>query len=290
MIIDSGLIQSGEFSLQYQIVGEGLPAIVIGSALFYERAFSQNLRSHFKMAFVDHRGFAPGNQCQDLSQYTLDRLVEDVELARATFGFEQVVLIGHSGHGFIALEYAKKYPQRVSHLVMMCVSPDFSEASHAAAARYFEESACPDRKAALAENVAKLPAAIAAAPDRAFVTYCLLMGPKNWFDYRYDAQHLWQDVAVNMAMFDYVWGQIFRDIDITNHLDRVTMPVLLVLGRHDYVAPPAYLWEPMRDRFHNLTIRVFETSGHYPQLEEANLFDRELLAWLADHEPSLANS
>lgn len=279
---EKGLINRQGFQLQYRIEGEGLPAIVIGSALFYERAFSKNLRSHLKLAFVDHRGFAPGNQCQDRSQYELDCLVDDLEAARATFGFETMVLIGHSGHGFMALEYAKKYPNRVSHLVMMGLSPDFSEASHAAAARHFAESVWPERKALLAANLAQLPEAIAAAPDRAFVTYCLMMGPKNWFDYRYDAQHLWQDVEVNMTMFDYVWGQVFRDIDITKNLDCITMPVLLALGRHDYVAPPAYLWEPIRDRFQNLTIRVFENSGHYPQLEEADLFDQELLAWLAE--------
>jgi len=37
----------------------------------------------------------------------------------------------------------------------------------------------------------------------------------------------------------------------------------------------------MRDAFANLRIRVFEKSGHTPQLEEAAYFDRELINWLS---------
>jgi proline iminopeptidase len=42
-------------------------------------------------------------------------------------------------------------------------------------------------------------------------------------------------------MFDYVWGKVFRDIDITKDLDKLKAPVFLALGRYDYLIPPAYL-------------------------------------------------
>ena len=85
-----------------------------------------------------------------------------------------------------------------------------------------------------AANLARLPEEIAAAPDRAFVTYRLLMGPKSWFDYNYDASQLWECIEVNMTMFDYVWGEVFRDIDITEDLDKLKAPVFLALDRNDY--------------------------------------------------------
>ena len=84
-----------------------------------------------------------------------------------------------------------------------------------------------------------------------------------------------------MTMFDHVWGEIFREIDITKGLDKLTAPVLLVLGRYDYLVPPAYLWESVRGKFKDLTVRVFERSGHAPHFEEPALFDKELLGWLA---------
>jgi proline iminopeptidase len=276
----TGHVYSSGFKLQYIIEGNGTPTIVVGSSLYYSRTFSKNLRNRLKLAFVDHRGFSPQNNYKDTSLFQLDSLVDDIELVRKELGFDKIIVIGHSGHAFIALEYAKKYPANVSHVVMMCEAPCLSPEGHEAAQRYLNDSVCPERKAALAKNLARLPQAIEAAPEKAFITYCLLMGPKSWFDYNYDATKLWEGVEVNMAMFDYVWGEVFRDIDITENLDKLQAPVLLALGRYDYLVPPSYMWEGVRDKFSNLTIRIFEKSSHAPHFEEPELFDKELLNWL----------
>ncbi|MUH01169.1 alpha/beta fold hydrolase [Scytonema sp. UIC 10036] len=276
-----GQVNSNGFQFQYILEGDGTPAIVIGSSLYYSRTFSNNLRNSLKLVFVDHRGFSPPYDCKDITQFQLDILVDDIELVRKELGFEKIIIIGHSGHAFMALEYAKKYPANVSYAVMICGAPSYSHEAHKASVRYLNDSVCPDRKAVLAKNLARLPQEIEAAPEKSFITFCLLMGPKSWFDYNYDATKLWEDVEVNMTMFDYVWGEVFRDIDITKNLDKLQAPVLLALGRYDYLVPPPYLWEPIRDKFPNLTIRIFEKSSHAPHFEEPELFDRELLNWLS---------
>lgn len=275
-----GHVYSSGFKLQYIVEGNGTPTIVVGSSLYYSRTFSKNLRNSLKLAFVEHRGFSPPYDCKNTSLFQLDSLVDDIELVRKELGFDKFIVIGHSGHAFMALEYAKKYPANVSHVVMMCEAPCLSHEGHEAAQRYLNDSVCPERKAALAQNLARLPQAIEAAPEKAFITYCLLMGPKSWFDYNYDATKLWEGIEVNMAMFDYVWGEVFRDIDITENLDKLLSPVLLALGRYDYLVPPPYMWEGVRDKFSNLTIRIFEKSGHAPHFEEPELFDKELIEWL----------
>lgn len=101
-----------------------------------------------------------------------------------------------------------------------------------------------------------------------------------WYDENFDASNLWKEVKVNPEIMDYLWGNVFREIDIKKDLDKLSVPVLLGLGRYDYWNPP-YLWEAMRPYFKNLTIRIFEKSGHTPQYEEPELFDQELLQWLS---------
>lgn len=86
-----------------------------------------------------------------------------------------------------------------------------------------------------------------------------------------------------MQMINYVWGIIFRDIDITKGLDQLNRPVFLGLGRHDYLVAPPSSWEPLRNKFKDLTIHIFEKSGHTPQLEESALFAQVLLEWLSRH-------
>src|SRR5262245_4804070 len=120
----AGMVTAGPFRLPYVIEGQGRPAIVIGSARYYQRAFSRDLRRHLRVTFMDHRGFAPSPGPVDLSEFTLEKLVDDVETLRQQLGLERVVVIGHSGHAYMALEYAKKYPGNTSHVVMIGIAPD----------------------------------------------------------------------------------------------------------------------------------------------------------------------
>jgi hypothetical protein len=66
---------------------------------------------------------------------------------------------------------------------------------------------------------------------------------------------------------------------------RLQAPVLVVMGRHDYVVPPP-LWDDALAGLGtgtgagHVTYRVLERSGHTPQLEEPGAFDELLLEWL----------
>ncbi|MBL8164532.1 MAG: alpha/beta hydrolase [Anaerolineae bacterium] len=271
------------FDLPYLIEGTGRPVIVIGDTNYYPRTFSAALRQHLQMIFMSHRGFGRATAPFTSADFELDVLVDDIEALRQHLNLAQVIIVGHSGHGYIALEYAKKYPQHVSHVVLLALSPDSTFASFQTADQYLEESVCPERKTALAESLNRLPAAIEAQPERAFILRMLHSGPRIWYDYTYDASHLWEGVEIIPAMFDYVWGTLFRTLDITTGLESVTPPVFLGLGRYDYWNPP-HLWERCRGQFHDLRMRVFERSGHTPQLEEQAAFDRELLRWLGEIE------
>ena len=188
--------------------------------------------------------------------------------------------MGHSGHAFLALEYAKKYPQYVSQVVMIGVSPDYSEATQEATSAFFDEMATPDRKESQVESMELLPARIAADPEKRFIAYCLSAGPKSWYNYRFDAYDLWDGVYTNMQIMDYMWGVIFRDLDITKGLVTFDKPVLLVLGRYDFLTGPPTLWGSVQKQFKNLTIHIFEKSSHTPQLEQNDVFNDILIDWL----------
>lgn len=95
--------ETGGFQLQYCQDGKGLPAIVVGSAHYYPRTFSENIHQHLCFTYMDHRGFAP-NPGRSLTQpeYELDVIIDDIEHLRQHLGLDQIVIIGHSGHGFMA--------------------------------------------------------------------------------------------------------------------------------------------------------------------------------------------
>ena len=282
---DTGTVPAGPFSLRYRIEGTGRPAIVIGSSVYYPRVFSQNLRRHLRLVFLDHRGFVPSPGPVGTAAYALDTLLDDVERARQQLGLERVAVVGHSGHALLALEYAKKYPAHVSHVVMVGIAPDLSDAGWQAAERQWRESVSPERKTAMEENVRRLPDAELAklSPAERFVKSYVRDGPRAWYDPRFDASPLWAGMAINVEMLEYVWGRVLRDIDITRGLAGLERPVFLGLGHHDFVVAPPSSWDRIRPLFRDLTLRVFERSGHTPPYEEPELFDAELLRWFEAH-------
>ncbi|HSW70486.1 MAG TPA: alpha/beta hydrolase [Gammaproteobacteria bacterium] len=205
-----GTIEHEGFELGYCIDGTGIPTLVIGSAIYYPRTFSKNLRSHLRMVFMDHRGFAKSLKPFDKSAFELDKLVDDIEALRQNLGLTQIAIMGHSGHAFMALEYAKKYPACVSHVLIIASSPNASPNTFYAADRYFNESVCPERKTLYESSMKRLQSDIKSSPEKRFILYSLRSGPRIWYDAKYDAAHLWQEVKVIPEMFDYVWGELFK--------------------------------------------------------------------------------
>jgi proline iminopeptidase len=269
------------FKLRYQVEGSGLPTIVVGSAVEHPRTFSSNLREHLQLIFVDHRGFTRLPDGVDPASIGLATIVEDIELVRQALGLTRFAIAGHSGNAYMALEYAKKYPAYVSHVIMICIAPDLGPQTSRTARRHWEESASPERKAQLAENYRRMPDdQLARMPaDERFIEADKRMAPLKWYDYLFDHTQLLVGIVRN-AIIEHVWGRIFSTIDITTGLEEFDRPVFLALGRYDFLVGPPSLWDPVSGRFKDLTIRVFEESGHVPQFEEPELFDRELLAWM----------
>jgi len=277
----SGTVASGPFHLDYRIEGNGRPAIVIGFPTYYRRIFGDGLGSHFRLIYVDHRGSAPSPGPVSVAEFGLDKISGDIELVRSELDLGPVVIIGHSGHALLALEYAKMYPGSVSHVVMIGIAPDLSDESSALADSYWEESASAARKAALERNWADVPEDEPETyPGESFIRSYVRNGPMAWYDYEFDSTPLWEGVEVNMAMFNHVWGKLLAELDVSAGLADLKRPVFLALGKYDYLVAPPASWDPVKPAFKDLTIKIYEKSGHTPQFEEAALFNADLLEWI----------
>lgn len=278
---DSGSVDIDGFKLRYQFEGSGVPTIVIGSTVEHPRTFSSNLREHLELIFVDHRGFTRLPDGVDPASVDLTTIVEDIERVRQALGLTQFAIAGHSGNAYMALEYAKKYPAYVSHVIMICIAPDLGPQTTQTARRHWEESASPERKAQLAENFRRTPDdKLAQLPTaERFIAADKRLAPLKWYDYLFDPSELLVGIVRN-AIIEHVWGTVFLTVDITTGLEEFDRPVFLALGRYDFLLGPPSLWDRVSRHFKDLTIRVFEKSGHVPQFEEPELFDRELLKWM----------
>ncbi|MGE7114089.1 alpha/beta hydrolase [Lysinibacillus sp. NPDC047702] len=270
------------FDLTYCVKGQGKQIVVIGSSVYYPRLFSENLYKHFQFYFLDHRGFVQSPQELKQEDYTLDKIVEDIEAARQFLKLENFIILGHSGHAFMALSYAKKYPQYIDKIILLNSAPTNSQERQQQSFSYFNETADAERKRQFEQDIAFLENDIQKDPERRFVHMCLRMGAHSFYDYTFDATDMWEGVYTNMQIIDYLWGVAFAERNLIHLLADVEKPVFIGLGRYDYLVAPVSLWDSIDGLFKNVKKVIFEKSGHNPMYEESETFDKTLISWIND--------
>lgn len=276
----SGFIIVDGSALRYSIEGSGIPLVVIGSAVYYPRTFSQRLRENCCFTFVDLRHFADCGGSLSPERVTLDAYSDDIESVCTSLGIDRFVLVGHSHHGNVAIAYTRRYPERVSHLVLIGTPPCDVQRTIEEAQKFWAAEASKDRLAMLRCNQASLRSenAFFLRTRESFIARYVADGPRYWHDSTYDASPLWQDVPVNIDILE-LFRNFFTDYDFLEELSHLQVPVLSMMGRHDY-AVPHVLWDEVLPKLQPIAYHLFEQSGHTPQLEEQELFDQVLLGWL----------
>jgi proline iminopeptidase len=280
---NAGIVDVDGVRLRYRIEGQGPPCLVVGSSVCYPRVFSQGLREQVQLIFVDLRHFADPRSFASADpsfrpeQISVETYTDDIERVRQALGLGDVVVIGHSIHAVIALEYARRYREYVRGVVAVGGDPpgDLAEME-----RLWEADASAERKEILARQLAELTPELRASlsPADIFVREYVANGPLTWYDPTRDASWLWEWVVPDMPVLERA-GELFVPYDLAQGQAEITVPVLIAHGRYDYGAPYT-LWEEHRNKLPRHTYALFEKSGHFPPLEEPERFDQTLLAWI----------
>lgn len=120
---DSTIATSDSVALYLKVVGRGAPCIFVhGGPGAWSRSFEamggNALEKHLTMYYYDQRGSGRSQPAPN-NDYSLDRMVEDIEDIRSLTGSEQVYVMGHSFGGVLAFKYAAKYPTHVKGLILL---------------------------------------------------------------------------------------------------------------------------------------------------------------------------
>lgn len=87
------------------------------------RTFSKRLRETCLLLCADLPHFVPLRGEFDPARISFDFYSECIDAIRTDAGFDRVVVVGHSHHGNLALEYARRKPDAASHLVLIGTPP-----------------------------------------------------------------------------------------------------------------------------------------------------------------------
>lgn len=225
----------------------------------YKPTFSA-LSQKMQLVYFDHRG--QGRSARGAKEtYTLDNNVEDMEALRQYLGLAKIVVIGSSYGGMVALAYAVRYPQHVSHLIVIAT---------AANSRFLTRA-----KEILAERGTEEQKAIAQRLwDGAFENeeqlreYFQVMMSMYSLSYEPNSsQKSWNRSILSVDAINVAFRGFLRSYNVLNQLHKITSPTLVIGGRHDWICPPEFSAE-IAQAIPDADLRIFENSGHLIRVDE----------------------
>ena len=102
--------------------------------------------------------------------------------------------------------------------------------------------------------------------------------PMYWYDASYDCSWLLEGVRWNSEIWGHLFGVVMARYDISKR-DPIGVPVFLSLGRYDFVVPYT-AWDGISKVLPNITVHLFDKSGHWAFVEEPDRFDTALREWV----------
>lgn len=219
------------------------------------------LAQQLQLVYFDHRG--QGRSARgDPARYTLDENVLDMEALRTHLGLGPVVSIGTSYGGMVAMAHAARFPQAVSHLVLIVTA---AHAGFNARARAIvAERGTAEQQAVCAQ----LWAGALDSADK-MRHYYAVMGPL--YALRHDAvaaqasraRGIYSPEALNRA---FAPGGFLQTFDLRPELAAIRAPTLVIAGRHDWICPPEFS-EEIAGLIPGARLEIFEDASHSVRMD-----------------------
>lgn len=268
-------------------VGHGpVPVLLLhggpGMSHFYFECFEEFLPADkYRFWYYDQLGCGFSDRPDDVSLWTVDRYREEVESVRKALGLSNFVLFGHSWGGMLAMEYALKYQQHLSALVISNMT--------AGVAAYVKHA--NELRAALPVDVQAQMKAYEDRQDIKSADYQKLI-----MDYLY-VEHLcrckpWPEPFertmkyMNTVVYETMQGPDefnivgnYKDWDRWSDLHRIKAQTLLLGGRHDTMAADDI--RRMGTLIPNSKVVICENGSHMAMYDDQQRYFAALLGFLA---------
>ena len=220
------------------------------------------LADHMQLVYFDHRGQGR-SAAGDPATYTLDENVADMEALRRHLGLGPIVAIGTSYGGMVAMAHAARYPEAVSHLVLIVTAAHGGFIPRAQA--IVREHGTPEQRA-VCETL--WSGGFRSAADMRH--YYAVMAPMYARQYDKAVGSDGRERAVYAPEpLNRAFGPdgFLRAFDLRGELGRITAPTLVMAGRHDWICPVEFS-EEIHRLIPGSDLRVFERSSHAIRSDE----------------------
>lgn len=266
-------------TLFYEVVGKGQPVVLLsggpGFSPEYLRPIAQKLGEKHAFVLFHQRGTGKSVVAKyDAQSLSLANLVGDLESLRKELKAEKLTFVGHSFGGILTMMYAREYPHRVGAIAFLDaggptlqsvpkftanLAARFTEQDQAAIREWSGEKAKGNHRRAVLEITRAKTAA--------------------YFADRAKARPLMESLTEESFHDGVFWSIVpqMMTLDLRAGLEKVKAPVLVLHGRQD----PLESADEVHATFPGSTLQIIDNAGHFPWLEQPEIFYASLSGFLA---------
>src|SRR5947209_15660282 len=119
----TGYLPVDRGALCYRAIGQGRPIIILHGGPDFDHTYllpdMDRLADAFHLIYYDQRGRGRSSAQVQPEDVSLESEIDDLDRLREYFQLGSVAVVGHSWGGLLAMAYAIRHPDRVSHLILM---------------------------------------------------------------------------------------------------------------------------------------------------------------------------
>lgn len=206
--------------------------------------------------------------------YLLPDYAADLYALRLHLGVDKPIVMGWSHGGMVAMQYAFTHPDALSKLILVDTSAYFGEflGNMEGAVQEFKnepwfKKSFAALKAEWAGNY-KTDKAMSRLWAEEMKFYFMR------FEEKAQAYHeRTKDLSIRIGPLRTFNDKEAATLDLRPHLNKITVPTLVLVGRHDFITNVAMAEEIVK-HIPNARLVIFEDSGHFALVEEPEKFYR----------------
>ncbi|MDF1512299.1 MAG: alpha/beta hydrolase [Anaerolineae bacterium] len=256
IVTDNGIVH-------YETFGRGKPVVLLhcwlGSWSYWFSTMEYLTKYHYKTYALDFWGFG---ESAKQGAFSVDEYVDMVDQFMERLGLSSAPVMGHSMGGTVSLSLALKYPHRVDKVAVVGSPLVGSGLSLLLKLCGYQP---------VARILYAVPGLLTSSMKLLSLTYA-----KDWRTL-YDI--LKKDLSRTTVDS---FSRSIRDLrlkDLRPQLPTLDIPAMGIFGRKDNIVSPKQ-GEIMRAGVRDHAVYYFDHSGHFPMLDEKELFHQTILDFL----------
>ncbi len=260
----SGKVNANGVQLYYEIHGRGPHLILIeglGVATWLWEKQVPDFSNHFTTVVYDNRG--AGESDKPPGPYSISMMADDLAALMDSLKIAKAHILGASMGGFIAQDFALRYPHKVDKLVLVCTSaggPDHVPMSQEALAMFFYNEGSP-------RDIVRKKLALAYS--------------ESFMQNSEMVEHL-IDLRLNNPQPPHAYlAQIAAGaaFNLSEQVQNISAPTLILAAENDLLVPVANAHNLVK-KISKSQLKIYEGLGHQFFVERPQPFNQDIIDFL----------